>query len=200
MVDFFDIEQICLRAKGLEPGPVAPEEVEFARNLLRGREGDIVGAIYVVGLSGNKGDAALLESYLHGDENNIYAEYALKALCCYLGLVDRYRPLLRLWMQETELDGDRRMAAIQLAAEYFAGFEDNELGRYLVDVLCNLEDSCRRSVRSVFVNILDLTNQLEDPYGTAFDDWDEDTTLIVQTAAQKFGYRDLKILHRRALN
>ncbi|MBD8654007.1 hypothetical protein IFT66_23285 [Rhizobium sp. CFBP 13726] len=191
----FDVQDICLRAKGLEPGVVTPEEVEFARSILRSRTGDIPGAVIVVGLCGETVDAPLLEAFLHGDDNNVYVEYSLKALCRYLRLTDRYRPLLREWMQMKDDEGYRRMAAINLAKEYFSGFEDRELGRYLIDVLCDLEDSCRSSVRHVFVGILKMQNQLTDPFGLRFEEWDEETTLIVNAAAQKFGYHDWKISH-----
>jgi hypothetical protein len=60
----FAIQDIVLRAEGLEPGEVLPEEVEFARNILSNRKGDIVAAILVVGLCGNAGDASLLEDFL----------------------------------------------------------------------------------------------------------------------------------------
>jgi hypothetical protein len=196
----FDIQDICLRAKGLEPGVVTLEEVEFARSILRSRIGDIPGAIIVVGLCGETGDAPLLEAYLHGDDNNIYVEYSLKALCRYLRLTDRYRPLLREWMQMKDDEGYRRMASIHLAKEYFSGFEDHELGCYLIDALCDLDDSCRSSVRDVFVDIFNMRSQLKDPFGLKFDDWDEETTLILKAAAQKFGHRNWKISHRHAIN
>lgn len=196
----FDIQDICLRAKGLEPGVVTLEEVEFARSILCSRTGDIPGAIIIVGLCGDPGDAQLLESYLHGDDNNIYVEYSLKALCRYLRLTDRYRPLLSEWMQMKDDEGYRRMAAIHLAKEYFSGFEDRELGRYLIDVLCDLEDSCRSFVRDVFVDILNMRNQLKDPFGLKFDEWDEETTLILKAAAQKFGHRSWKISQGQAIN
>ena len=124
------VANIANRANGLEPGPISPEEVELARNILRGRDGGVVDAIHIVGLCGGASDAPLLEAYLQGEENNVYAEYALKALCRYLGLVERYRPLLRQWMKNKD-DGFRRMPAIHLANEYFRDFEDKELGRYL---------------------------------------------------------------------
>lgn len=199
----FDIKNISLRAKGLVEGIVTPEEVEFARSILRRRDdrnGGIVFSIGVVGLCGNAADAPLLESYLHGDHNNVHAEWALKALCRFLRLTDRYRPLLRQWMQMRDDEGCRRIGAIHLAPEYFSDFEDAELGRYLIDVLCDFNDRCRGSVRSVFIDILHLSNQLEDPFGLEFDDWDEETTLIVEAAAMKFGYHDWKISHGRAVN
>lgn len=196
----FDIQDIGLRAKGLEPGSVADEEVDFARSVLRSREGDVCGAIQIVGLCGKIGDATLLEAYLHGDDNNLYAEYALKALCRYVRLIDRYRPLLRQWMQMKDDEGSRRMAAIHLASEYFSGFEDQELGRYLIDVLCNLEDRLRGSVRDVLVDILKMRNQLNDPFGLKFEEWDEETALIVKAAAERFEYPSWKISHGNAIN
>ena len=187
-----DVSNVALRAKGLEPGNVAPEEVEFARNILRRRDQGIIAAIQVVGLCGDVADASLLEGYLHGTENDLYAEWSIKALCRYLKLIDRYRPLLRQWMQG-EWDRFRRMAAIHLGKEYFRDYEDRELGRYLVSVLCDLEDECRGAVRDTFVDIFQLGAQLSDPFGLDFGDWDEDTTLIVSVAAAKFDMKELKI-------
>ena len=194
-----NVNDIALRAKGLKEGPVAPEEVELARDILRRRGEGIIDAIYIVGLCGDSGDSKLLEAYLQGDENNLYAEYALKALCRYLGLIDRYRALLSQWMQDKG-DGFRRMAAIFLAKEYFRNFEDNELGQYLIDVLCDMEDGCRREVRSAFVEIFEMRGQVNDPFGLYFDDWDEETTMIVKVAAKAFGHQALTIKSGRAVN
>ncbi|WP_157949020.1 hypothetical protein [Neorhizobium huautlense] len=191
------VANIANRAKGLESGPISPEEVELARNILRGRDGGVVDAIQIVGLCGGASDAPLLEAYLHGEENNVYAEYAIKALCRYLGLVERYRPLLRQWMKNKD-DGFRRMPAIHLAKEYFRDFEDKELGRYLIDVLCDMEDGCRSAVRGAFVDIFKLKDRLGDPFGLYFDDWDKDTTLIVNVAASEFGHPGPTVLHGRA--
>ncbi|MDF1631487.1 hypothetical protein [Mycoplana sp. MJR14] len=187
-----DLANVALRAKGLDPGPVTPEEVEFAREILRQRENGIIDAIHVLGLCGTVTDASLLETYLHGEKNNLYAEYALKALCRYLALTDKYRPLLRAWVQEKS-DSFRRMAAIHLAKEYFRDYHDNELGCYLVSVLCDMKDDCRGAVRYAFVEIFDLRAKLDDPFGLNFDDWDEDLTLIVSVAATEFGMKELKI-------
>lgn len=187
-----DVSNIALRAKGLEPGDVAPEEVEFARNTLRRRDQGIIAAIQVVGLCGDVVDASLLERYLHGAENDLYVEWSIKALCRHLNLIDRYRPLLRQWMRG-EGGRFRRMAAIHLGKEYFRDYEDRELGRYLVSVLCDLEDECRGAVRDTFADICQLGAQLSDPFGLDFGDWDEDTTLIVSVAAAKFEIKDLKI-------
>lgn len=184
----FNIEDISLRAKGLKPGVVTPEEVAFARSILQSRDGDIPGAIIIVGLCGISEDAPLLERYLFGEENNIYVEYSLKALCRYLQLTDRYRSLLREWMQMKNDDGWRRMPAIHLADEYFHGFEDPELGRYFIDCLCDLQDDDRLSIRNVLVDILGMRSQLKDPFGLQLNDWDEETTVVVTAAAKKFGY------------
>jgi hypothetical protein len=160
----------------------------------------VFGAIQIVGFCGESRDAPLLESYLHGDGNNVYVEYALKGLCRYLRLVERYRPLLRQWKQMKDEEGFRRLTANQLAKEYFPGFEDPALGRYLIDVLCDLRDDCRGAVRSVFVELLGMRNQLKDPFGLKFDEWDEETTLIVKAAAAKFDYPGWAISHGQTVN
>ncbi|WP_455272825.1 hypothetical protein [Rhizobium herbae] len=193
----FDIHEISLRAKGLEPGAVLPAEVEFARAILRDCGDGIVHAISIVALCGEPEDAPLLEVYLH---QRSYFEFSRKALCRHLQLVDRYRPLLRFWMQLEDLDDYRRMPALHLMKEYFAGFEDNELGRYLVDALCDFRDPDRSSIRSGFVDMLHLRKQLDDPFGLKSDEWTDDTTVIVNAAAAKFDYTDWKIIHGETLN
>lgn len=193
------IEKVVLRAKGIEPGPVLEAEVELARNILRKKGAGALEAIFVVGLCGTAEDAPLLEMYLHGEGNNLYAEYAIKALCRYLGMTDQYRPLLRQWITNRD-DAFRRIAAIHLAKEYFRGYVDNALGRYLIDVLCDLEDNCRHAARSSLTDILNVRDRLNDPFGLVFADWDDDATLIVEVAAAQFGYDVPTILHRRPIH
>jgi hypothetical protein len=55
------------------------------------------------------------------------------------------------------------MPAIHLAKEYFRDYVDNDLGRYLIDVLCDLEDGCRRAARSSLADIFNLKEQLSTP-------------------------------------
>ena len=183
----FDLVRIGNRAKGLEPGVVRPEEVEYARKLLRERSGDIYAALYVVGLCGGKDDAPLIEQYLYGSENNVYVEVSLKALCRYLGLIDNYRGLVReLIFNPPDETGFRRMAAIHLADKYFENFQDDELGCELVRILCDLEDPHRSSTRDALVAILGLSHELNDPHGLSFDERDDDATLILKRACERF--------------
>jgi hypothetical protein len=71
-----NLATVALRAKGLEPGRVTPEEIEEARHVLQVRDEGVIDAIHIVGLCGSADDAALLENYLEGDQNNLYAECA----------------------------------------------------------------------------------------------------------------------------
>jgi hypothetical protein len=190
-----EIDDIALRAKGVRPGPVLEIEVETARDILQKRSADAIAAIYIVGLCGRPDDAPLLEGYLHDSLNDQYAEYALKALCRYLGLIDRYRPLVREWIKGR--DDRRRMPAIHLAKEYFQDFVDQELGCYLIDVLCDLEDDCRGAVRDSLVDIFNLRGHLNDPWGLNDSDWDQDTTLIVNVASAWFGHPGPTIRHQQ---
>lgn len=105
-----DIEDVARRAKGLKLGEVSPVEVEFAREILRNRDGGIFEAIWVIGLCGTQDDAPLLSLYLKGEENTEYAEDALKAICRYLGLIDPYRALMREWMQDKSDDVRRHLS------------------------------------------------------------------------------------------
>ncbi|EUB98377.1 hypothetical protein PMI07_004658 [Rhizobium sp. CF080] len=188
----YDIRSISDRAKGVAPGAVTPDEIEFARNILRTRSGDIYTAIYVVGLLGNKRDGKLVESFIFGDENNLYAEVALKALCRYMGLIEQYRSVLRqLVIQPPDESGMRRMTAIHLMKEYFQDYKDNELGCYLVKILCDLDDRHRLSARDALADILDLRSSLKDPHGLEFDEWDEDTSLLVKAAKNAFHCKDV---------
>lgn len=196
----FDLDEIVLRAKNLKQGTVSPAELEFARKALQSREGSIVAAIWIVGLCGSENDAPILERYLHGEHNSVYVEYSLRVLCRYLRLTENYRPLLRNWMRMKTDEGVRRLTAISLAPEYFRDFDDPDLGRYLVDVLCDLQDDCRRAVRDALVTMLGMSNEVNLLPGLAFDEWDEETTSIVQAALLRFDYAGWKISHGRTVN
>lgn len=182
------IQNILSRAKGLEPGPVLPEEVEFARTVLRQREGDIWGALYVVGLRGTVKDATLLECYIYDD---LYAERAFPALCRHLGVIEPYRPLLRSLIlsppkQEEDDIGLQRMSAIHLADRYFEGFDDDELGCELLRISRDPEDPDRCSARSALVNILDLQHDLNDPFSLGGVERGDDDIRIAEDARKKF--------------
>jgi hypothetical protein len=97
-------------------------------------------------------------------------------------------------------DGLRRLPAIHLAKEYFRDYVDNDLGRYLIDVLCDLEDGCRHAARSSLADILNVRHRLNDPFGLDFVDWDDDATLIVEVAAAQFEYDMPTILHGRPIH
>lgn len=56
-------------------------------------------------------------------------------------------------------------------------------------------DNCRGAVRNVFVDVLDLRKQLKDPFGLDFEEWDDETTFIVELAAKKFNYKGWRIKH-----
>ncbi len=189
-----DIEDVARRAKGLKLGEVSPVEVEFAREILRNRDGGIFEAIWVIGLCGTQDDAPLLSLYLKGEENTEYAEDALKAICRYLGLIDPYRALVREWMQDKS-DDVRRMSAIFLTGEYFRNYKDDELGCYLVQSLCDYDDDCRHVLRGALVDLFDLEDQLDDPHPNNLDEWDKDMSLIVSVAAAEFGLENINITH-----
>lgn len=182
------IQNILSRAKGLEPGPVLPEEVEFARTVLRQRDGDIWGALAVVGLCGTVKDATLLECYIYDE---LYAEPAFPALCRYLGVIDPYRPLLRsLILSPPKRDEDdiglQRMSAIHLADRYFDGFDDDELGCELLRISLDPEDPDRRSARSALVDILDLRHDLNDPFSLGGIERGDDDIRIAEGARARF--------------
>lgn len=140
-----------------------------------------------MGLCGDKNDAGLIEQFLHGPENNLWAEAALKALCRYLGLIERYRGLLRtLILSPADEDSTRRMTAIHLAPEYFKDYQDDELGCELVRIFCNFEDRHRLSARDALVTLLQLEQQLKDPHGLDAEEWDEDVALMVNSGRDNF--------------
>jgi hypothetical protein len=190
----YDIRSIGDRAKGVAAGAVTPEELDFARSILRNRSGDIYTALHVVGLLGNKEDGKLVETFVHGEENNVYAEAALKALCRYMGLIDRYRPMLRqLVIDPPEGTGTRRLAAIHLMKKYFQDYKDNELGCHLASIVCDLTDRHRQSARDALADILNLRSSLKDPHGLGFGDWDDDMTLLVDAATIAFNCTNVKV-------
>jgi len=190
-----DLKDIADRAKGLKPGIVTPDEVELARQALRTRNGKIIAAIHIVGLCGQPKDAVLLESFLEGAQNNQFVEYASKALCRYLGLIAAYRPLIKSWvMLRNGQDDARRMTGIFLAKEYLTDFEDDEFGRRLIDILCDLNDGHRGATRDALADVLDLKGKLADPFGPEFSDWDDDTNLVFQQAVKLFRHDKAKLI------
>ncbi|RUV56015.1 hypothetical protein EOA85_19900 [Mesorhizobium sp. M5C.F.Ca.IN.020.29.1.1] len=184
-----DIDDIRNRAQGVAKGRVTAEELEFARSILLERRGDVGSALYIVGWCGSVSDAVLIESYLYGPERDLHGETALKALCRYLRLIDRYRPLLReLIMSPTDVGWtNSRMAAIQLAPNYLSGFQDDELGCQLVSILCDPNDPEQPSARAALVEILALRSELRDPFGLHEENGDMDAGYIVKLACQRFG-------------
>jgi len=183
-----NIGDIRNRAQGLKAGGVSSLEVDYARGILRAQRGNISSALYVVGLCGTADDALLIEPYLHGPERDVYGETALKALVRYLGLVNRYRPLLRkLLMSATDL-GFRNscMSAIHLAKDYFKNFRDDELGCELVAIFCDPSDQDQRSARYTLVDILGIRDEIGDPFGLKLEAGDADAGYIVKMARQRF--------------
>jgi hypothetical protein len=182
-----DVFNISDRAKGVRAGGVLPDEVEYARSILRGGVGEIHAAIYIVGLCGNGDDKYLLEKYLYGSENDAYAELALKAICRYLGQIGDYRPLIReLIMSPLKDSSGRRMAAIHLADKYFENFFDDELGCEIVRIFCDLNDPDRIAARAALVDVLGIQEKIADPYGLLSVEIDVDATYIVKLAFEYF--------------
>jgi len=188
-----NLRDICNRALGVVEGDVTQDEVEFAREILRKRTGDLAAALYVVGYCGSEADAALLESYVTGSERDVYGEVAFMALCRYLGLIDRYRSQIRtLIMSSTDIGWTTsRMTAIHLAPDYLEDATDDEVGCRLVEIFCDLEDPDRLSARHSLVVILGLRDALSDPFGVRLDpddpdQRDPDQSYIVSIARHRF--------------
>jgi hypothetical protein len=188
-----NLRDICNRAQGVVEGDVTQDEVEFAREILRKRTGDLAAALYVVGYCGSEADAALLESYVTGSERDVYGEVAFMALCRYLGLIDRYRTQIRnLIMSSTDIGWTTsRMTAIHLAADYLDNVIDDEVGCRLVEIYCDHEDYCNLSARDSLVRILGLESELRDPFGLRVDPYDldrsdPDKSYIVGIARHRF--------------
>ncbi|WAX97452.1 hypothetical protein N7E70_011630 [Aminobacter sp. NyZ550] len=176
------------RAQGVKAGTVSSLELDCARGILRAHGGDINSALYVVGLCAAADDALLIEPYLRGPARDVHGETALKALVRYLGLADRYRPLLRkLIMSPTDLGWmNSRMSAIHLAKDYFKDFRDDELGCELVAIFCNPSDQGQPSARGTLVDILGIRDELGDPFGLELEAGDTDAGYIVKMARQRF--------------
>lgn len=189
-----NLDDICRRAQGVVEGEVTPEEVEFARQILKKRTGgDLAAALYVVGYCGHEADSALLESYVTGPERDVYGEVAFMALCRYLGLIDRYRPQIRnLIMSSTDIGWTTsRMTAIHLAPDYLENATDDEVGCRLVEIYCDHEDVCWPSARDSLVRILGLRDEISDPFGLRLDlgdpdRSDSDQSYIVSIARHRF--------------
>jgi hypothetical protein len=183
-----NIADIRKRAQGVVAGGVSALEVDYARGILRTHRGDIGSALYVAGLCGTADDAELIEPYLRGPERDVYGEIALKALFRYLGLVDRYRSLVRkLIMSPTDLGWrNSRMSALHLASDYFKGFRDDEVGCELVAMFCNPSDQDQSSARYALVSILGIKEDLRDPFGLELESGDMDAGYIVKIARQRF--------------
>lgn len=183
-----DISKIRDRAQGVSEGPVTSEELEFARNILSTSQGDIASALYIVGYCGNDDDAVRVERYIKPPFAEAYGEIALKALCRYLKLIDRYRPLLRsLILGENSSWPDGRITAIQLSPDYLSGYRDNQVACELVNILLNEEDEDRLSARNALVRILNLTDQVKRRVVPELRGFDQDTKLILNLAKARFG-------------
>ncbi|WP_026623153.1 hypothetical protein M728_001458 [Ensifer sp. WSM1721] len=177
-----DINSIRDRAQGVDDDPVSEQELEFARQILRSGDGDVGAALYVVGYCGTEPDAALIEPYLRDD---VHGGLALKALCRYLGLIDRYRSAVRKCILSDADIGfsGSRMAAVHLAPVYLRGFRDKEVEKKLLAMLCDFKDSNRSSARHALVRALGLHGALRDPLGLEI--WpDPDASTIIAAACR----------------
>ncbi|MQW90085.1 hypothetical protein [Sinorhizobium saheli] len=202
MSKIVDLSAICDRAQGVAEGTVSPAEVELAREVLRKGSGDIASALYIVGFCGNSSDAELVENYMHGADRHVHGELALKALCRYLGLIERYRSLVReLILSDRDLGwSGSRMAPIHLADVYLAKFQDNEVGCRLLNIFCDFANASQPAARSVLVKILNLRQALSDPFGLDSEEWNADADVILSAAKKRFECKDdprrrKKLLH-----
>ncbi|MGN7770159.1 hypothetical protein [Phyllobacterium sp. 22552] len=183
-----NVDDIRNRAQGVKPGAVSPDEVEFARQILRGRHGELGAALYIVGYCGSIADVPLIESYIQGEERNVYGELALKALCRFLNLIDLYRAdIRRLVMSDSDIGfRNSRKAAIDLAQDYLGSFKDDEFGCRLVDIYCDLSDANRCSARDALIQILSIRSLLRNPFLLPGEVLDEDAETIVSMAQKMF--------------
>ncbi|MBX4907044.1 MULTISPECIES: hypothetical protein [Rhizobium] len=192
-----DIKEIRKRAQGVARGEVTANELEYARSILRSSRGNISSAIYVVGLCGDASDAILIERYLSGPDRDIYGELALKALCRYLGLVEKYREMLRsLIMSDDDIGWENsRMSAINLADIYLENFDDRELGCRLLEIMINEADKDRIAARNSLVHILQLRSELAEPFAMDLDITSGDAKMIVAAAERRFRCSALNRFH-----
>ena len=182
-----DIAEIRDRAQGVAEGGVSPDEVAYARSILQAGHGNIGAALYVVGLCGNSCDARLIENYLEAPHQAMFGELALKALVRYLGLVDQYRPLVRsLILTPDDAWEDGQMAAVFLAPSYFDNFQDDEVGCKLLDLFCDPASLIPSAAREALVEVLDIRDELRDPYGMDVEFFDVDKSYIVEVAMKRF--------------
>ncbi|WP_028000510.1 hypothetical protein [Sinorhizobium arboris] len=190
-----DINSIRDRAQGVDSGPVTEQELEFARHILRSGEGDIGAALFIVGLCGAHGDAPLIEPYLRGNHKDVHGELALKSLCRYLGLIDRYRAVVRKYiLADGDLDfGGSKMAAIHLAPEYLLNFRDEDVEKTLLVIFCDFQNRDRSAARHALVKILGLRGELKDPLGLRTDT-DPDASLIIAAACRGFDLERLDLV------
>ncbi|WP_156332768.1 MULTISPECIES: hypothetical protein [unclassified Chelatococcus] len=195
MIEKYDIRDIRDRAQGVSPGGVLPDEVEYARRMLRERREPITAGLYVIGYCGNPDDAELLEQFLLGEENDAYADVALICLCRHLGLVNRYRGLIGQLIISGASDDIRRSAAIQLCKEYFIECRDDVLGCRLVEILCDSLDADQSIARAALVEILKLHGRLISPYIIKGVLWDEDDKLILEESIKYFNCGTAKLQH-----
>lgn len=148
--------------------------------------------MFVVGLCGAHSDAALIEPYLRNEHKDVHGELALRSLCRYLGLIDRYRAVVRKYiLADSDLDfGGSKMAAIHLAPEYLLNFRDNDVEKTLLVILCDFENRNRSAARQSLVRILGLSGELEDPLGLGTGA-DPDASLIIAAACECFSLERL---------
>ena len=182
-----DINNIRDRAQGVLEGSVTSKELEFARSILNTSQGDIASALYIVGYCGNGDDAASIERYVEPPYAEVYGEIALKALCRYLKLIDRYRPFIKrlIFREESSWPGGR-ITAIQLSPDYLTGYKDDQVGCELVNILTDEQDEDRIAARSALVIILNLRDQIKRRAVSEIHDSDPDTKLILSAAKTRF--------------
>ncbi|MFK0276099.1 hypothetical protein ACIQUG_20640 [Ensifer sp. NPDC090286] len=176
------------KVQGVAPGEVTLAELNLARETLGSGGGDIGAALYVVALRGGEADAGLIESFLYGDSAEEFGDLALKCLCRYLGLIERYRSLVRsLIMSDQDAWYGSRAAAIFLSDVYFKNYADDELGCRLVTIFCNSRDREQGAARDALVVLLDIKDKLEDPHGLLPVTPTADVRLIREVAQRRFG-------------
>lgn len=149
-------------------GTLRAEELQFVQQVVRDgdRRDNLYTAIHILGISGNRESAELVEPYLRCPDDPMLSRISLEVLCGYWGLSDKYLADVREFMAGVawDEDFDVRQTAIGLAGRFAGnGHDSQDLGRRLLSLAEDDQDDplMRESaVRALAVSIGDPRDSL----------------------------------------
>lgn len=181
-----DLRDIAAISKRLAPGEIDSRGVDRARDVLASFAGDIESALYIVGINGNRTDETLVKRYLEDDLADAYGELALKCICRYMDLGERYtRYIKMLLFSDRDIWTNSRFAAIIVAKDCLKHRYDREIVERLAEIASDFEDCDRIAARNELVVILNLENSVKEPTLVSYQPDDSDLKTILSEIKRK---------------